>query len=65
MKVERSDLEAKLAEIRDAVDEAADGARDAGILIALGIGLLVLLVYMRGRSRGRKGATLLEVYRLR
>jgi hypothetical protein len=65
MSVSRADLEAKLEEIRDAVEETTDGIRNAGILIALGVVAVVLIAFLNGRRRGRKGAARVEVYRLR
>ncbi|MEX2323494.1 MAG: hypothetical protein WEA29_06960 [Acidimicrobiia bacterium] len=65
MSVSRGDLEAKLEEIRGAVEETAEGARNAGILIAMGVVALVLIAFLNGRRRGRKGVARVEVYRLR
>lgn len=65
MSVSRGDLEAKLEEIRSAVEETAEGARNAGILIAVAVVALVLIAFLNGRRRGRKGAARVEVYRLR
>lgn len=64
MSVERSDLEAKLREIQEVIDETAGAARTTGIAIAIGIVLLLLIVYLNGRRRGRRGSARVEVYRL-
>lgn len=65
MTVSREDLEAKLREIRDAIEETTEGVKNTGVLIAIGVAVLVLLVYLRGRKKGRKGAARVEVYRVR
>ena len=64
MTIERSDLEAKFRQVQAAVDETTTSAKNAGIGIAIGAVLLVLLVYLLGRRTGKKGTAQLEVYRL-
>jgi hypothetical protein len=65
MTVERSDLEAKLREIQGAISETSQGATSPGVLAAIaGVGLLVV-AYVMGRRRGKKGAARVEVYRVR
>ncbi len=64
MTVHRADLEAKLREIQGVVDDTADGARNAGVAAAVGVVFLLLLVYLLGRRRGRKGSAEVRVFRL-
>jgi hypothetical protein len=64
MTVQRSDLEAKLREIVQAVDESTEGAKTPGVLAAVGVVALVFVVYLLGRRKGRKGAARVEVYRV-
>ncbi len=64
MTVERSDLEDKLREIQGVIDETAEGARNVGVAAAIGVVVLLLIVYLMGRRKGRKGSALVEVYRL-
>ncbi len=64
MTVQRSDLEAKLREIVQAVDETAEGAKNPGVLATVGVVALVFVVYLLGRRKGRKGAARVEVYRV-
>jgi hypothetical protein len=65
MTIDRADLEAKLREIQEVIEETAEGARNTGVLAALGGAVLVLVVYLAGRRKGRKAATRVEIYRLR
>ena len=63
MSVQKADLEAKLREIQGVVDETAQGARNAGVLAAVGVVALLFVVYLLGRRKGKKGAARIEVYR--
>lgn len=63
MTVQRSDLEAKLREIQGVIDETAEGARSTAVAAAIGVVVLVAIVYLLGRRKGRKGAARVEVYR--
>ena len=63
--VTRSDIEAKLAEIRGVADETtevAEGAAKTGIVVA-GVGVVVV-AFLLGRRRGRKKSTIVEVRRI-
>ncbi|MDX1690463.1 MAG: hypothetical protein R3290_05525 [Acidimicrobiia bacterium] len=64
MTVEKADLEAKLREIEAIVDETTDQAKNAGVAIAIGAVVVLLLVFVLGRRKGRKGSARVEVYRL-
>ena len=65
MTISRDDLESKLREIQQAVDEAAEGAKSPGVLAAVGVVILVFLVYLFGRGRGKKNTARIEVVRVR
>jgi len=63
MSVEKADLEAKLREIQGVIDETTQGARNAGVLAAIGVVALLFVVYLIGRRKGKKGGARIEVYR--
>ena len=63
MTVQRADLEAKLREIQGVIDETADGARNTGVAAAVGVVVLLVIVYLLGRRTGRRGAARIEVFR--
>lgn len=65
MTVQRSDLEAKLREIQQVVDETAAGARNPAVMAGIGVVVLILFAYLLGRRKGRGGAARVEVYRVR
>ena len=64
MTVERSDIEAKLPEIQEVIDETADGAKSIGVVAVVGVILLLLLVYLMGRRKGRRGSAEVQIFRL-
>lgn len=64
MTIQRKDLEDKFRQIQSAVDETKSTAKNAGVGLAIGAVLLVLLVYLLGRRKGKKGGAQLEIYRL-
>lgn len=63
MSIEKSDLEGKLREIQEIVDETTDSAR-LTVIAVVGAVLLLLLIFVLGRRKGKKGSARVEVYRL-
>jgi len=63
MSVERADLEAKLREIQGVIDETTQGAKNTGVIAAVGVVAVLVVVYLLGRRKGKKGSARVEVYR--
>jgi hypothetical protein len=61
--VEKADLEAKLKEIQDVVEETTGATRGA-VVAAVALVLVVALVFLVGKRRGKKGSARVEVFRL-
>ncbi len=64
MTVSKSDLESKLREIQQIVDETGEQAKTTGVVVAVAAIVVMLLVFLAGRRKGRKGSARVEVYRL-
>ena len=65
MAVERADLEAKLREIEDVVDETKSQAQTTGTALAVIAVVAIVLIFLIGRRRGRKkGGARIEIYRV-
>lgn len=65
MRIERSDLEAKLGQIQEVVEETTESAKNAAVLIGVAVVVVVALAFVFGRRKGKKhGAARVEVYRL-
>ena len=62
--IERNDLEAKFREIQQVVGETREAAKNTGIMIGIGVVVLLVLVFLFGRRRGKKGSAQLQIYRL-
>lgn len=64
MSIQRSDLESKLREIESAVDQTKDAAKNTGVAIGIGVVVLLILMYLFGKKKGKKGSARVEVFRL-
>lgn len=63
--VGRADIEAKLRQIRDEVETTTDAARPALLTAGVAAAVVVLgVVYLLGRRRGRKRSTVVEIRRV-
>ncbi len=63
-RITRKDIETKLRQIRGDVDTAEEAAKGAGTVAAgVGVLLLLLLVYLFGKRRGKRASTVVEVRR--
>lgn len=64
-RVGRSDIEAKLRQIRQEVDRTTEAAKPVGLMV-VGVAAVAVvgLVYLAGRRRGRRGRTVVEVRRV-
>ena len=60
----RSDLEAKLREIQEAIDETSEQAKNAGVVIAIAVVVVIFIAFLLGRRKGKKGRARVEVYRI-
>ena len=65
MSVQREDLEAKLREIQEALDETKGNARNVGVGIAIAVVAIVIIAFLMGRRKGGKGKSRIEVYEVR
>lgn len=63
-KITRDDIEAKFRELTGDVDEKAEEAKETAMAIGAVVGAVVILgVFLFGRSRGKKRTTIVEVRR--
>jgi hypothetical protein len=66
MTIDRDDLEAKLRQIEDVVEETKQQAQYTGVVVAVLVVATVALAYYYGRRKGAKaGGARVEVYKLR
>jgi len=63
--IQRSDLEAKLREIEEIVEETKAHTKTTGTVAAIGVVVLVAVIFLLGRRRGKnRGKARVEIYRL-
>lgn len=63
--IEKRDLETKFAEVRSAVDSTTENVKNAGIAGAIGLIILLAIIFILGRRKGKKSSgAVLEVYKL-
>lgn len=64
-KITRDDLEAKLRELKDDVDDTAESAKSYAAAAAVALGILVFAVaFAAGKRRGRRKSTVVEIRRI-
>ncbi|MEA2002599.1 MAG: hypothetical protein U9N84_12060 [Actinomycetota bacterium] len=65
MAIERTDLEQKLREIEEIVEETKSQAQTTGTAIAVAVVVAVVVIFLLGRRRGkRSGGARVEIYRV-
>jgi hypothetical protein len=63
--ITRDDIAARLGALQGDVRDGVDSAKGIGIAAAVGVVVvLVIGAYVRGRSRGRKRSTVVEIRRI-
>ena len=67
MTVTKADLEAKLREIEEVVDQTRSAVKNTGVLAAVGTVAAVGASFFFGRRKGRKaaGRTRIEVFKIK
>lgn len=64
MAITRDDIEAKAAELMEAVDETKSSAQDKAMLGVAVVAAVVVAAFVIGRRRGARNKTMVEVYRV-
>lgn len=64
-KITPADIEAKMRELKEDVDETGEAARNYALAVAAGVGVVVFLVaFSAGRRRGKRKSTVVEIRRI-
>ncbi len=64
-RIERSDIEAKLRQLQGEVDTAGEAAKGPAMIVAGVVAVVVLgLVFILGKRRGRRQTTTVEIRRV-
>jgi hypothetical protein len=62
--VERADIEAKARQIEHALVETKENAKQTAVVVAVAVVAVVALAFVLGRRRGKKGAAIIEVFKV-
>ena len=63
--ITRDDIEAKLRDLTGGASETVETARNIGLAVAVGAGVVfIVTAYWLGRRRGRRRRTVLEIRRI-
>jgi hypothetical protein len=64
-RVTRADIEAKLRQLRGDLEDTEEVVKEAGKGVAIGgVILLLILVFLFGKRRGRRKSTVVEIRRI-
>jgi len=61
--VERADIEAKAKQIEQALIETKENAQEKAVVVAVAVVAIIVVAFLLGRRRGRKGAAIIEVFK--
>jgi hypothetical protein len=61
--VERADIEAKARQIEQALVETKESAQDKAVVVAVAVVAIIVVAFLLGRRRGKKGAAIIEVFK--
>lgn len=62
--IDRDALEAKAAELEEALNEAGESIRSTAMMSAAGVVAAVVFAFLAGRRRGRRKGARIEIHRL-
>jgi LPXTG-motif cell wall-anchored protein len=62
--IDRDQLEAKAKELETALDETRDSVQNTAVTIGIGVVILLVIAFLIGRRRGKKGGAVVEVYKI-
>ncbi len=64
-RVTRADIEAQLRKLRGELEDTEEVVKEAGKSVAIGgVILLLILVFLLGKRRGRRKSTVVEIRRI-
>lgn len=62
--VERADIEAKARQIEQALVETKESAQQKAVVVAVAVIAIIAVAFLLGRRRGKKGAAVVEVFKV-
>lgn len=62
--IDRDQLESKAKELESALDQTRDSVQNTAVTVGIGLVVLLILAFLWGRRRGKKGGAVVEVYKI-
>jgi hypothetical protein len=62
--IDRQTIESKAKELENAVTQTQETVKSVAMMTAIGVGAVVVLAYLMGRRRGKKGGARIEIHKL-
>ncbi len=62
--IDRDQLESKAKELESALDQTRDSVQNTAVTVGIGLVVLLVLAFLWGRRRGKKGGAVVEVYKI-
>ena len=62
--IDRKALEAKARQLEEALVETRESVKSTSMVAALGAGVVMVVAYLLGRRKGKKGGARIEIHKL-
>ena len=62
--IDREAIEAKARQLEGALVETRESVKSTAMMAALGVGVIVVIAYLLGRRKGKKGGARIEIHKL-
>ncbi len=62
--IDRDQLESKARELETALDQTRSSVQNTAVTVGVGLVVLLILAFLWGRRRGKKGGAVVEVYKI-
>ena len=62
--IDREAIEAKARQLEEALVETSESVKSTAMMAALGVGVVVVVAYLLGRRKGKKGGARIEIHKL-
>jgi len=62
--IDREAIETKARQLEEALVETRESVKSTAMMAALSVGVVVVIAYLLGRRKGKKGGARIEIHKL-